>query len=250
MKTGYDRFFVKAREVEKRKAGALRPRESDIEAALRRKLNMPVTKAARKKTPWLIVLLSVVGLALASYGIVKIDEVEKLLSRIEVRFMATASAEESNKVEPKPQDSPKSSSEVASNLNGTDSIDHLARLAARKKELDAREEELKRVEEELNRQKEELDKRMRELASIRSDVSNMLQERVKKDDERIDTLVQMYSSMKPSNAAKVFESMDEDLVVEILGRMKKKNAAEIMNLLKPEKAQVISEKYAGYGKNK
>jgi flagellar motility protein MotE (MotC chaperone) len=28
--------------------------------------------------------------------------------------------------------------------------------------------------------------------------------------------------------------------------MKKKNAADIMNLLKPEKAQTISEKYAGY----
>jgi flagellar motility protein MotE (MotC chaperone) len=56
----------------------------------------------------------------------------------------------------------------------------------------------------------------------------------------------MYSNMKPPQAAKVFETMDEDLVVEILGRMKKKNAADIMNLLKPEKAQIISEKYAGY----
>jgi flagellar motility protein MotE (MotC chaperone) len=52
--------------------------------------------------------------------------------------------------------------------------------------------------------------------------------------------------MRPNTAAKVVESLDEDLAVEILGRMKKKNAAEILNLLKPEKAQVLSEKYAGY----
>jgi flagellar motility protein MotE (MotC chaperone) len=56
----------------------------------------------------------------------------------------------------------------------------------------------------------------------------------------------MYSNMKAPQAAKVFETMDEDLAVEILGRMKKKNAADIMNLLKPEKAQILSEMFAGY----
>ncbi|MNL86247.1 hypothetical protein D3C87_2148790 [compost metagenome] len=52
--------------------------------------------------------------------------------------------------------------------------------------------------------------------------------------------------MKAPQAAKIFETMDEDLGVEILGRMKKKNAADIMNLLKPEKAQIFTEKFAGY----
>jgi flagellar motility protein MotE (MotC chaperone) len=56
----------------------------------------------------------------------------------------------------------------------------------------------------------------------------------------------MYSNMKPQQAAKVFETMDEELAVEIIGRMKKKNAAEIMNLIKAEKAQIFSEKFAGY----
>ena len=70
------------------------------------------------------------------------------------------------------------------------------------------------------------------------------------DDKKVETLVQVYSNMKPQQAAKVFETMDEDLAVEIMGRMKKKNAAEIMNLIKPEKAQIFSEKYAGYKRSK
>ncbi len=75
----------------------------------------------------------------------------------------------------------------------------------------------------------------------------MLEDRVKVDDQKSRYgLVQMYSNMKAPQAAKVFETMDEDLAVEILGRMKKKNAADIMNLLKPEKAQVLSEMFAGY----
>ena len=52
--------------------------------------------------------------------------------------------------------------------------------------------------------------------------------------------------MKPPQAAKVFETLDEDLAVDILTKMKKKNAADILNLLKPERAQSLSEKYAGF----
>jgi flagellar motility protein MotE (MotC chaperone) len=52
--------------------------------------------------------------------------------------------------------------------------------------------------------------------------------------------------MKPPQAAKIFETIDEDLAVQILGRMKKKSAADILNLMKPEKAQMFTENFAGY----
>ena len=39
------------------------------------------------------------------------------------------------------------------------------------------------------------------------------------------------------------------LAVEVLAKMKKKNAAEIMNLLPADKARVLSEKYTGYRRN-
>jgi flagellar motility protein MotE (MotC chaperone) len=91
-----------------------------------------------------------------------------------------------------------------------------------------------------------LEKRLQELEQTRKVISQVLEEKVQTDDKKVETLVQMYSNMKPQQAAKVFETMDEDLAVEILGRMKKKNAAEIMKLIKAEKAQIFSEKYAGY----
>jgi flagellar motility protein MotE (MotC chaperone) len=127
-------------------------------------------------------------------------------------------------------------------------IDHFAKLNDRKKEIDLREEELNRLEAELQNQKKELEAKMKKLEETRGQISTTLEDRVKVDEQKVDTLVQMYSNMKPSNAAKIIETIDEDLAVEVLGKMKKKNAAEIMNLLKPEKAQVLSEKYAGYKK--
>jgi len=74
----------------------------------------------------------------------------------------------------------------------------------------------------------------------------MLQDRVKTDATKIENLVQIYSNMKPNQAAKVFETMDEDLVIEILAKMKKKTAADVLNLMKAEKAQLFAERYAGY----
>lgn len=125
-------------------------------------------------------------------------------------------------------------------------INHFSRLHERKLELDRREAELKRAEQELERQRLALENRIRELNEARRNISSMLEERVKVDQEKVDALVQLYSSMRPQQAAKVLETIEEDLAVEVLSKMKKKNAADIMNLLKPEKAQSISEKYAGF----
>jgi flagellar motility protein MotE (MotC chaperone) len=98
----------------------------------------------------------------------------------------------------------------------------------------------------LQQQKLALEKRLKELEDIRTKISSRLDEKVKIDQEKVDKLVEFYSNMKPQNAAKVFEDIDEDLAVEILNKMKKKSAADIMNLLKSEKAQKLSEKFAGY----
>ena len=81
---------------------------------------------------------------------------------------------------------------------------------------------------------------------MRQEISKILKNRIDMDNEKINKLVDFYSNMKPAQAAQVFAEINEDLAVEVLGRMKKKNAAAIMNLLKPDKAQVLSEKFAGY----
>ena len=77
-------------------------------------------------------------------------------------------------------------------------------------------------------------------------IAQTLKDRVEVDQEKVTKLVDLYSNMKPKQAADVIGSINEDLAVEVLAKMKKKSAAEIMNLLSPEKARVLSEKYTGY----
>lgn len=121
-----------------------------------------------------------------------------------------------------------------------------SKLDERRRELDSREQELAKLEEELQKQKLELDSKLKELEKMRQGIAQVLKDRITVDSEKVDKLVEFYANMKPQNAAKIFEEINENLAVEVLGRLKKKNAAEIMNLVKPDKAQRLSEKYAGY----
>lgn len=125
-------------------------------------------------------------------------------------------------------------------------LSHFNKLNERKKELDLREAELNTLEEELHKQKSEVETRIAKLEQIREEVATVLKDRVEVDQQRVNTLVEFYSNMKPKQAADVFAKLNEDLAVEVLGKMKKKNAADILNLLDPAKARVLSEKFTGY----
>lgn len=271
--SGYDQFFKNARKAvhngDVKKSS--RPfstsnihfelSDDDIEKQLKARLGMKAKPKRKKKSiPWKLTGFSFLGLLVTAWGAQNFEQVEAYLKRVEVSFLGSALAEEpaaaktaapaTEKKSPAKAESVEGAAEKAEVTEGKTlsdgEIDHLSKLNARKKELDEREEELARAEQELQTQKEELDKRLKDLEEVRRGISSVLEEKVRGDDKKIDTLVQMYSDMKPPQAAKVFETMDEDLAVEILGRMKKKNAADIMNLLKPEKAQILSEKFAGY----
>lgn len=265
MKSGYDQFFQNARKVADKQStnhGKV-PKKSnptgikldlpidDVEQQLRKRMKMTTLRKKQKAPfPWKMVATSFVGLLVAIWGFHNHEEVESLLKRVEFQMTgeAVASTAPAAANTETSKETPAASSamvEKSASVTAVD-VDHLQKLNERKKELDAREEELNRMESELQVQKVELDKRLKELEEMRTKISSMLEDRVKVDEEKVDTLVQMYSNMKAPQAAKVFETMDEDLAVEILGRMKKKNAADIMNILKPEKAQVLSEMFAGY----
>jgi flagellar motility protein MotE (MotC chaperone) len=169
------------------------------------------------------------------------DKIEQQLKRIEIGFM-TAQAEEKPHV-----DETVTAAKVVTQAEvKPDEADYLFKLADRKKQLDIREEELNKYAAEISKQKEEIEAKLKKLEETRQKISTALEDRIKTDDAKVETLVQMYSNMKSQQAAKVFETLDEDLVIEILSRMKKKVAADILNLIKPEKAQILAERYAGY----
>ena len=265
MKSGYDQFFKKARQNAATGTGAglhssVGPRistrktplqatyklsEKDMDLHLKQRMGMPRRKKP-KKISWKLAGLSLVGVIIAALGFLNHEKAEKLLTSVEINFLGSAQAETappSTKKDAKDIQAPTSATRT---IESVEELDHLSKLREKKKELDSREEEINRLDAELQKQKIDLEARLKELRETREQISKMLEDRVKNDESKVETLVQMYSNMRPPQAAKVFETLDEDLAIDILGRMKKKSAADIMNLLKPEKAQIFSEKFAGY----
>lgn len=244
--------------------GTPQKRAKSVSAADRERLQLLREKVRagrarkRRKFPFKLVIGSLLGLCAAGVGLQYHEDIDKFLSRVEIGAMNSAVAADKKPaaaapaaaaVAPSGARAPAAIDPQAARKEWTeDELNHLQKLVQRKEQLDAREAELSRLEAELSAQREEIEKKLKSMDETRAGISNMLQERSTQDAEKVETLVQVYSNMKPANAAKVLESMDEDLAVEIIGRMKKKNAAEVLNLMKPEKAQVFSEKFAGYRK--
>lgn len=220
----------------------------------------------RRKTPIVSVIVSIVGFAIAYVGYDQHETLEKWLNAVDFSLTTSSQASEAPDKSAAEKTTSEKSTTVAKNetanstgsdaepksedLNpGAESVvdfNFIKDFQERKKQLDLREEELKKLEAEILVQRESIDKKLEEVESIRKQISQQLEDRVKADEQKVDTLVQVYSQMKPQQAAKVFETIDEDLAVQILTKMKRKSAADILNLLKPDRAQALSEKYAGY----
>lgn len=271
MKSGYDNYFKQVKKSSSKAKGPskasnkkakAKPKKAtttqSVEELLRKELKVRKQKKQGAGHGAQILLVSGAMVFLLT-GFVFLDDIVHIVNKIEVSWLGQATAADKNK-----QENTTSSKEVKEEKNATakntaktqesknketwttEDISYFSKLNERKKELDLREQELNELEEELHKQKKEIEDRIATLKTIRNSISGTLKEKVEIDEAKVDKLVGVYSNMKPQQAAQVIESINEDLAVEVLGRMKKKNAAAILNLLKSNKARTLSEKYAGY----
>lgn len=279
MANGYDQFFKSAKQAARNSDSKVSSQKLNSAASQEiKKSNEKVSNSAHKnkkkikkvQISWKLAGISFLGLIISICLLMFEDDFEKYSNMIEIRFFGKAIAKEApqgneekkSPLKPESEESKKNinegekttiqngknSIENSSDKIKEDEIDHLGRLLERKEELDSRAELLSKQESDIIKQREELEKRIEELDKMRKNISSILEEKVKVDDERVENLMQTISGMKPAQAARMIEEMDEGLAVEIIGKMKKKNASEIMNLVKVEKGRSLIEKYAGYKK--
>jgi flagellar motility protein MotE (MotC chaperone) len=256
MKDGYDRFFHMSKKQTTSKGRAPRRPPPASPQNIRR-------APERRGFPWLGILILGTSSCVFGWFYENPDSFKTFMSHansISISLFGQAIAKDADgkKVQEEPHASEKKSAteaapapvEAEKKKSWTEEEVALFRhLETRKKELDQREDTLKKLEEELQKQKGEVAMRLQQLEETRKKISGQLESKVQTDIERVEKLVAFYSNMKPQSAAKVFQDLNEDLVVELLQKMKQKNAADIMNLLPSEKAQKLTERFAGYRRN-
>ena len=267
---GYQKFFKEAQKASKSggqpmlaknlKKPSSNP-EQALKAHLAERMNQRKAQAKAKKAKFpvgasIALTLIVAGLAVA---VTFPTEIEQLASKVEISFLGSAQAANAEKAakttEAKVEaaaktaavEAPVKKEEIPDTRNWTpEELSFFNKLNDRKQELDFKEAELAKLEEELQQQKSELEVKIQQLEKMRSEISGVLKDKVATDQVKVDKLVQVYAGMKPQQAARVIETINEDLAVEVLDKMKKKSASEILNMMDARKAQKLSEALAGY----
>jgi flagellar motility protein MotE (MotC chaperone) len=116
----------------------------------------------------------------------------------------------------------------------------LERLGERRQELDARSRELDIRENLLKSAEKRLDTRVNELKGMESEIGGAAQKRAETEAAALKGLVSMYESMKPKDAAKIFNRLDMPVLIAVVSQIKPRIMADIMGQMQPEVAQRLT----------
>lgn len=116
-------------------------------------------------------------------------------------------------------------------------IDLLQLLAERRKVLESREQELGIRTGLLTAAEFRINKKIEELKVLRETISGLLKTFDKQQDEKLISLVKIYENMKPKDAARIFEELAMDTLLEVAERMKENKLAPVMAKMNPQKAR-------------
>lgn len=130
---------------------------------------------------------------------------------------------------------------VADPFDYTDEeVDVLQQLAKRREELDVRARQLDEREALIQAAEQRMEQKMAELKALQATVEDLLKTRSEQEEAELKSLVKMYENMKPKAAAKVFEEMDMDVLLDVVERMNERKVAPILALVTPTRAKEIT----------
>jgi flagellar motility protein MotE (MotC chaperone) len=127
-------------------------------------------------------------------------------------------------------------------------LDLLQTLSERRKELEAWVEDAKNKENILNATSAKIDTKLNELKALRAELQDLLSLYNEKESLKIKSLVKIYESMKPGEAAAIFEKLDMNVLLQVIDNMKEAKVAPILGKLSPTKAREVTTEFANQKK--
>ncbi|WP_299442976.1 hypothetical protein [uncultured Rhodospira sp.] len=123
-------------------------------------------------------------------------------------------------------------------------INLLQRLAERREELDAMERELTDREALLQAAERRIETRIQELKNLESVIQDLLGEHSEQEQARIDQLVSIYATMKPADAARIFNDLEMPILLRVIETMKERSSAAILAEMSPARAKEVTTELA------
>ncbi|WP_407180214.1 MotE family protein [Bradyrhizobium sp. STM 3562] len=116
----------------------------------------------------------------------------------------------------------------------------LERLQARRQELDTRARELEIRENLLKAAEKRIESKVEEMKAVESRITAANEQKTESDNARFKGIVTMYESMKPKDAAKVFDRLEMPVLIEIASQIAPRKMSDIMGLMQPEAAERLT----------
>ena len=119
-------------------------------------------------------------------------------------------------------------------------LDVLQQLTERRKVLDAREGSLAERASLLQAAETRIDQKIQDLRDLRATLEQLTRIRDEQEEMKILSLVKIYETMKPKDAARIFQELDMDTLLLVVDRMKERKLAPVMAEMNPNKAMEIT----------
>ncbi|UEM20190.1 hypothetical protein JL100_024425 [Skermanella mucosa] len=114
------------------------------------------------------------------------------------------------------------------------------RLTERREEMDRRARELDQREALLTAAQQRIDQKVAELTELRTNIEGLLRQVDEKQAAQLESLVKIYETMKPKDAARIFEALDMPVLLNVMERMKEAKSAPILAAMDPLKAKEVT----------
>ncbi len=152
-------------------------------------------------------------------------------------------APSSKKSKPKPPITP-----IITKEKKKDTIGHLTRsemdllkeLSKRRDIIDKEKTDLNVREQILKATENKIDKKVVELKALQTQLENLMKQYEKKENSKILSLVKIYETMKPKDAAKIFNELEMPVLLRVVSNMKEVKVAPVIASMDPAKARELS----------
>lgn len=119
-------------------------------------------------------------------------------------------------------------------------IEMLQSLMERRETLDLRARELDIRGNLLSAAELRIDEKIVQLKSIEATIQELLARHDDQEEKKLRSLVRIYESMKPKQAARIFEELDIDILIDVAERMNERKFAPILAQMNPKRAKTVT----------
>lgn len=129
--------------------------------------------------------------------------------------------------------------EVIDNFTRSE-VDLLKELSKRREALDKEKSDLSVRQQVLKETENKIDRKVDELKALQNQLEGLLKQYDEKENSKILSLVKIYETMKPKDAAKIFNELEMPVLLKVVSNMKEVKVAPIIASMDPAKARDLS----------